>query len=272
MLTVVAIIFAVKCMGIILMVPPANASLICGTYTNTGQCINQDFDKCLLTLDDGTSLNVSTDDFVGLKDCGTCADIFGDLNTNLCVDAPCDGLICKEENYRYHFSFDGSMMCDKGNILQQDCSDCDTACMDICNTEYIVDTRVAQCLYDLTDIGDMETQTGLCGGEIPQLLCDDASITCVIFDIPQTWANEILLDFDLEKSVLIFGDAMNQFWAMDKATAIATSFQLYDRIDVYSTPFCSEIEPLYGSTNLDFSSEQNSAVDGGISTFKSFLF
>jgi hypothetical protein len=268
-----SIVATVGCIIAIITPSPviAGGDFFCVSYPTVGECENQEFDKCLLTLNDGNSLNISAGDFVGLEDCGTCGDVFGDLNTDTCVEGPCDGLLCID-NVRYSFALNDSMRCDKDNVLQEDCSDCDTACLDMCDRNTVIISTIPQCIYDMTEIGELDTETGLCGGDVPQLLCDDTNITCVVFQFAKVNAEDILPDFDLDQSVRIF-DSPFEYWAMNKATAMTTSFQSFDDMRVYSTTFCADIEPLYGSTNVTFSSESSSTInDGAASSLNGFLF
>jgi hypothetical protein len=79
------------------------------------------------------------------------------------------------------------------------------------------------------------------------------------------------VDFDLDQSVRIFSGT-TEFWAMDKTTAISTTFENYNLMDVHITPFCGNFSTLYGTTNPSFDSIDSSQDNDGSSISLSGLF
>jgi hypothetical protein len=192
-------------------------------------------------------VNMSVD-LAATPACSFCSDLYDSvvLNVKYCEEAECDGLLCfKDSKYYASASFrPPTDRCVKDNILEDNCNDCDSECLTMCDkSESFWEEDLVTCAYDLSLIGTTDCcPHGLCTGSVPSQFCDNAvadNRTCFIASIERGTES-----FPTEKCAPVFASVYKyigeiiDYWAcpMDvTVTMFGESIKIYQKSPEYCT-------------------------------------
>jgi hypothetical protein len=211
----------------------------------TAFLIPQDMGVCEFTTSFGDAMINVSQDLDPVPGCSTCGELFGVGGTGFCDLSPCDGMQCFADG-EYRITYVPQNRCGYLGVLQEDCSQCDTECLETCNIwepeHKASEEELVICGFNLTSIGT--TSYSLCSGTVGSTFCENAELynrTCFVAEVK---------DNDIEpESALIWENCAPVFsrtnddadyWACPMDSPVTGS------VGVYDTTYCGEFAQHYG--------------------------
>jgi len=208
------------------------------------------FGACAFSSSFGDSTIYVPENLTAVDICPLCRDVLGVNGESICATGPCDGVKCfaGQAGDYYRIPYESENKCGFDGSLKQDCSECDTECIEVCNVyprKYsLSEIELVTCAFDLDAVGT--TDGDLCSGTVGFSFCEDAELynrTCYIArtdDRDVVWSGLGALVWENCAPVFsrIHGD--DDFWACPMDSPVLGS------VTIYRSPYCDEFAQHYG--------------------------